>query len=94
MKISKLHIDQFRHLKNLDFDFTYPKDFHISEKRGKPLEKICFIGQSATGKTNILNLIDIKTYNNSYQELPDEFKYNNSLEKYEFINPYLSSKLD
>ena len=81
MKISKLHIDQFRHLKNLDFDFTYPKDFHISEKRGKPLEKICFIGQSATGKTNILNLIDIKTYNNSYQELPDEFKYNNSLEK-------------
>ena len=49
MKISKLHIDQFRHLKNLDFDFTYPKDFHISEKRGKPLEKICFIAQSATG---------------------------------------------
>lgn len=57
MKISKLHIDQFRHLENLDFDFTYPEDFHIEEKRGKPLEKICFIGQSATGKTGLLELI-------------------------------------
>ena len=57
MKISKLHINQFRHLENLDFDFTYPEDFHIEEKRGKPLEKICFIGQSATGKTSLLELI-------------------------------------
>lgn len=57
MKISKLHIDKFRHLENLEFDFTYPKDFHIEEKRGKPLDKICFIGQSATGKTRILDTI-------------------------------------
>ncbi|MEO7976277.1 AAA family ATPase [Flavobacterium sp.] len=57
MKISKLHIDQFRHLENLDFDFTYPEDFHIEEKRGKPLDRICFIGQSATGKTSLLELI-------------------------------------
>ncbi len=60
MKISKLHIDQFRHLENLDFDFTYPEDFHIAEKRGKPLDKICFIGQSATGKTGLLELIKEK----------------------------------
>jgi predicted ATP-dependent endonuclease of OLD family len=57
MKISKLHIDQFRHLENLEFDFTYPEDFHIIEKRGKPLDKICFIGQSASGKTSLLELI-------------------------------------
>ncbi len=57
MKISKLQINQYRHLENLDFDFTYPADFHIEEKRGKPLDKICIIGQSATGKTNILNLM-------------------------------------
>ncbi|UUW09576.1 AAA family ATPase [Flavobacterium plurextorum] len=57
MKISKLHIDQFRHLENLEFDFTYPEDFHIEEKRGKPLDKICFIGQSATGKTGLLDFI-------------------------------------
>lgn len=58
MKISKLHIHQFRHLENLDFDFTYPEDFHIEEKRGKPLDKICFIGQSASGKTSLLELIN------------------------------------
>lgn len=57
MKISKLHINSFRHLENLDFNFTYPEDFHIKEKRGKPLDKICFIGQSATGKTSLLDLI-------------------------------------
>ena len=81
MKISKLHIDQFRHLENLDFDFTYPEDFHIEEKRGKPLDKICFIGQSATGKTSLLELIDIKTHNNSYIDYPKEFQHHSSLEK-------------
>lgn len=53
MKISKLHIDQFRHLENLDFDFTYQS----GERKGEPLDKICFIGQSATGKTTLLELI-------------------------------------
>lgn len=64
MKISKLHIDSFRHLENLDFDFTYPEDFHDEAKRGKPLDKICFIGQSATGKTGLLELIydDLKEF--------------------------------
>lgn len=53
MKISKLRIDQFRHLENLDFDFTYQS----GERKGQPLDKICFIGQSATGKTSLLDLI-------------------------------------
>lgn len=57
MKLKKLNIDSFRHLENLKFDFTYPEDFHIIEKRGKPLDKICIIGQSATGKTSLLELI-------------------------------------
>lgn len=52
MKISKLHIDQFRHLENLDFDFTYQS----GKRKGQPLDKICFIGQSATGKTSLLEL--------------------------------------
>lgn len=67
MKISKLHIDSFRHLENLDFDFTYPEDFHIAEKQGKPLDKICFIGQSATGKTSLLELIT--NYHNNLNSL-------------------------
>lgn len=52
MKISKLHIDQFRHLENLEFDFTYQS----GDRKGQPLDKICFIGQSATGKTSLLEL--------------------------------------
>ncbi len=54
MKISKLHIDTYKHLQNISFDFTYPEG-HPSE--GEPLRKICIIGQSATGKTSILELI-------------------------------------
>ena len=57
MKLSKLNIESFRHLENLDFDFTYPKDYKDATKAGKPLNKICFIGQSATGKTGLLELI-------------------------------------
>lgn len=56
MKISKLHINQFRHLENLTFDFTYQS----GERKGQPLDKICFIGQSATGKTGLLELIKEK----------------------------------
>ncbi|WP_396154655.1 AAA family ATPase [Flavobacterium macrobrachii] len=73
MKISKLHIDQFRHLENLDFDFTYPEDFHIVEKRGKPLDKICFIGQSATGKTSLLELILDQHYAVNSLIISDDF---------------------
>ncbi|MFV8327460.1 AAA family ATPase [Flavobacterium sp. ZS1P14] len=53
MKISKLHIDQFIHLENLTFDFTYQS----GDRKGQPLDKICFIGQSATGKMSLLDLI-------------------------------------
>lgn len=53
MKISKLHIDSHKHLENLTFDFTYQS----GERKGQPLDKICFIGQSATGKTGLLDLI-------------------------------------
>lgn len=54
MNISKLNIDSYKHLQNISFDFTYPEGH---ENEGKPLNKICFIGQSATGKTNILEVI-------------------------------------
>ncbi len=57
MRLKQLNIQSYRHLKNLNFDFTYPEDFHVKEKRGQSLDKICIIGQSATGKTGILDLI-------------------------------------
>ncbi|MCW3089436.1 MAG: hypothetical protein JWP81_505 [Ferruginibacter sp.] len=54
MQIKTLDIESYRHLENINFDFTYPNG-HANA--GKPLEKICLIGQSATGKTTILELI-------------------------------------
>lgn len=54
MKLKSLHIESYRHLKNIAFDFSYPEGH---AKFGQPLEKICIIGQSATGKTSILELI-------------------------------------
>lgn len=53
MKIQQIHIDNFRHLENLTLDFTYQS----GEKKGLPLEKVCLIGQSAAGKTSILEFI-------------------------------------
>lgn len=54
MKLQGLHIDSYKHLQNIDFIFTYP---HGHKDAGKPLNKICIIGQSATGKTSVLELI-------------------------------------
>jgi AAA ATPase domain len=54
MKVTKLNIHSYKHLENINFDFTYPKGH---KKEGIPLDKICIIGQSATGKTNVLELL-------------------------------------
>ncbi|PWN58679.1 AAA family ATPase [Chryseobacterium viscerum] len=80
MKLKKLHIESFRHLENLKFDFTYPDDFHIKEKRGKPLDKICIIGQSATGKTGLLELI------RSRFEYITEYTFFEEIKKKDFSN--------
>ena len=87
MKISKLHIDTFRHLENLNFDFTYPLDFKVKAKAGKPLDKICFIGQSASGKTGLLELIynlsnslsSVQVADNRSLSLPMYSDYNSEL---------------
>jgi len=77
MKIKSLHIESYKHLENLQFDFTYPEGH---SKAGKPLDKICFIGQSATGKTNILELIK-----DNYKRL-DEIELANNDFLYRYIN--------
>jgi ABC-type lipoprotein export system ATPase subunit len=57
MKITGIEIGEYRQFKNIKFDFTYPEDHKDESKAGKPLEKVCFIGQSGTGKTTLLNII-------------------------------------
>lgn len=54
MKISKIHIHNFYQFQDVELDLTYPKGH---KKAGKPLDKVCIIGQSGTGKTTLLNLI-------------------------------------
>ncbi len=54
MKISKIEIKDFHQFKDLTIDLTYPKGH---KKEGLPLSKVCFIGQSGTGKTSLLELI-------------------------------------
>lgn len=54
MKISSIHLKDFHQFKDITIDLTYPKGH---EKEGQPLDKVCFIGQSGTGKTTLLELI-------------------------------------
>lgn len=64
MKIASLTIKNFKQFKDLSLDLTYPKGH---EKAGKPLDKICIIGQSGTGKTNLLDIIkkSVVDFNNN-----------------------------
>jgi predicted ATPase len=54
MKVSKIEIKDFQQFKDFELDLTYPAGH---PKAGQPLDKVCFIGQSGTGKTTILKLI-------------------------------------
>jgi ABC-type lipoprotein export system ATPase subunit len=54
MKIHKIILKNYQQFKDLEIDLTYPAGH---EKAGQPLDKVCFIGQSGTGKTSLLRLI-------------------------------------
>ncbi len=58
MKIYYLHIRNYKQFSDLELDLTYPKGH---KKFGQPLDKICIIGQSGTGKTNLLDIIKKST---------------------------------
>ncbi len=74
MKITKIKLEDFHQFKNLEIDLTYPKGH---KKEGEPLDKVCIIGQSGTGKTTLLKIIGGNTYtiDSLFEEYrPDEFK--------------------
>lgn len=54
MKLKKIIIKNYKQLKNVEIDLTYPAGHR---KAGKPLDKICILGKSGTGKTTLLRLI-------------------------------------
>lgn len=54
MKIKYLKIKNYKQFKDLTLELTYPQGH---KKEGEPLDKICIIGQSGTGKSNLLEVI-------------------------------------
>lgn len=79
MKIEKIEIKDYKQFKNLKLDLTYPKGH---KKAGKPLDKICIIGQSGVGKTNLLEIIRAKLYTNSVKAKIIQEKNSDSEEIY------------
>ena len=61
MKIQKIELKNYKQFKDLTLDLTYPKGH---KKEGEPLDKICIIGQSGVGKTNLIEVIRDKIYMN------------------------------
>lgn len=54
MKVKELYIKKYHQFEDFKLDLTYPEGH---EKAGQPLDKVCFIGQSGTGKTSLLEVI-------------------------------------
>ena len=90
MKIEYLEIKNYKQFTDLTLDLTYPKGH---EKEGEPLDKICIIGQSGTGKTNLLHLIMNSTIHHlssrffftskkSYIKIKYKIKNKNSIEEF------------
>lgn len=53
-KITKIQIKNLNQFHDLSLDLTVPEGH---EKHGQALDKVCFIGQSGTGKSTLLNVI-------------------------------------
>lgn len=76
MKVTRIQIKDFNQFKDIDIDLTYPKGH---EKAGQPLEKVCFIGQSGTGKTTLLNILGLYRNGKKINDLLfEKFLNNNS----------------
>lgn len=63
MKVKELYIKKYHQFEDFRLDLTYPEGH---EKAGQPFDKVCFIGQSGTGKTSLLHFITKIMYNLKY----------------------------
>lgn len=54
MKLTEVHIKDYNQFEDFKLDLTYPKGH---PKAGQALDKVCFIGQSGTGKTSLIELL-------------------------------------
>lgn len=69
MKITRIILKDFHQFKDIEIDLTYPLGH---KKAGEPLDKVCIIGQSGTGKTTLLKIIGGHTF--TLSSLQTEYK--------------------
>lgn len=81
MKITRLEIADYQQFKDFAIDLTYPAGH---PKAGEPLDKICLIGQSGTGKTTILNMIN-DFWKKNYEEKRNKIAQINKISQIYFI---------
>ncbi len=81
-RVTEITLKKYKQFQeNLVIDLTYPKGH---KKAGEPLEKVCFIGQSGTGKTSLLELIK-SNISGDYSNTP-EASFENAHLKYKFFD--------
>jgi ABC-type lipoprotein export system ATPase subunit len=92
MKVSRIEIKDFQQFKNFELDLTYPEGH---KKAGEPLDKVCFIGQSGTGKTTLLNwiwhsasFVNAETYSIN-RDVPYNFAIDYIYQKKDITNTFL-----
>ncbi len=66
MKVSELYIKKYHQFEDFTLNLTYPEGH---SKAGKPLDKVCFIGQSGTGKTSLLEILKFFIENNQREKI-------------------------
>ena len=88
MKISNLDIHNYKQFQKLELNLTYPKGH---PKEGQPLDKICIIGQSGTGKTNLLKIIRDRLNNDFVKTIYTDITQNIY---YKSAEPKQCTKLD
>ena len=88
MKISYLHIRNYKQFSDLELDLTYPAG-HV--KAGQPLDKICIIGQSGAGKTNLLGVVKKSTIDFSEQPKDSYLPFSEFIGK-DTDDKYISTK--
>ncbi len=64
MKVKELYIKKYHQFEDFHLNLTYPEGH---KKAGQPLDKVCFIGQSGTGKTSLLGILKFFIVNNQLE---------------------------
>ena len=68
MKLLGIYIYNYHQFKDFQIDFVYPKNH---PKEGEPLEKVCLIGRNGTGKSNLLNFIQLNIHDFYRSQIPE-----------------------